>query len=270
MSGEDVLFDESKLRNSLEKSGASVNIVDGVIAEVHKILYPGITTKQIYNKAFSILRKLARPNAAKYKLKKALIELGPTGYPFEKFVAELLKSQGYQTQVGLIVEGNCVSHEVDVVAENNEKKLMVECKFHSDQKRVCNVKVPLYIQSRFKDVENRWKHDATNKQKTYEGWIFTNTRFTSDAIQYAKCIGLSLVGWDYPTNNGLRDLINKMGLHPVTCLTTITKTEKDELLGKEKILCSELNNNANLLKELGISNRRQKFILEEVNLVCNI
>lgn len=270
MSGEDVLFNETKLRNSLEKSGAKSDLIEKVMNEINSILYPGIKSKEIYTKAFSILKKISRPNAARYKLKKAIVELGPTGYPFEKFVAEILKSQGYNTQVGVIVKGNCVSHEVDVIAENKDKKLMVECKFHTDQDRNSDVKVPLYIQSRFKDIEGKWIYNETDKNKIFEGWVFTNTRFTSDAIQYAKCVGLNLVGWDYPINNGLRDLVNDMGLHPVTCLTTITKKEKDELLSKEKLLCSDLINNSSLLKELGISNRRQKLILEEVSLVCNI
>ena len=269
-SGENVLFDENKLRTSLEKSGAQRHVIELVINEVNTILYPGITTKEIYTKAFSILRKLARPSAARYKLKKALVELGPTGYPFEKFVGEILNLQGYDTQVGVMVEGNCVKHEVDVVAENKEKKLMVECKFHADQNRSSDIKVALYIQSRFKDVESKWLHNTTDKNKTYEGWVFTNTRFTTDAIQYANCIGLNLVSWSYPLNNSLRELINKTGLHPITCLTTLTKKEKDELIGKEKILCSELNKNPNLLNDLGISNRRQKLILEEANQVCSL
>ena len=47
-------------------------------------LYPGITTKEIYRRAFSMLRKASAHLAAEYKLKKAFQELGPSGYPFEK------------------------------------------------------------------------------------------------------------------------------------------------------------------------------------------
>ncbi len=68
------------------------------------------------------------------------MELGDTGYPFEKFVAALLRSEGYETKVGVIVQGHCVTHEVDVVAENDRHHYMCECKFHNSQGRFCNVK----------------------------------------------------------------------------------------------------------------------------------
>ena len=99
-SGEQAEFSRNKLRRSLEKSGASKQDIQYIISEIEKMLYPGITTKEIYKKAFSLLRKKARPYAAKYKLKKALMELGPSGFPFEKYLAEVLRHEGYKISVG--------------------------------------------------------------------------------------------------------------------------------------------------------------------------
>ena len=155
-SGEKAPFDMEKLRQSLQRSGAKEKVIDAVVEQVLPILYEGISTKEIYKKAFALLRKKERPAAARYNLKKALLQLGPTGFPFELYVAELLKAKGYETRTGQIVQGNCVQHEVDVIAQKAEKHFMVECKFHSDQGRRCDVKIPLYIQSRFKDVEAAW------------------------------------------------------------------------------------------------------------------
>jgi len=100
---------------------------------------------------------------------------------------------------------------------------MVECKFHNRQGYKCDVKIPLYIKSRFEDVKKEWEKRKDHESKFHEGWVVTNTRFTEDAIQYGKCSGLKLIGWDYPQQGSIRDRINLSGLHPVTCLTSLTK-----------------------------------------------
>ena len=269
MTGETAEFDQSRLRRSLERSGASDVVIKQVIDKIETSLYDGITTKEIYKTAFALLRKSSRPTAARYKLKKAILELGPTGFPFEKFVGKILSYEGFRTEVGVIVKGHCVNHEVDVIAEKDEKHFMVECKFHGDQSRHCDVKIPLYIQSRFLDVEKQWRKKDGHDTKFHQGWIFTNTRFTSDAIQFGTCAGLMLVSWDYPKNGSLKERIDISGLHPITCLTTLSKNEKQRLLAKNKVLCMELCNQPELLKSIGIMKQRHKNILKEAHELCN-
>src|SRR5690554_2263453 len=155
-SGDIVDFDEDKLRRSMRNAGANEQAIEEVITAVNEILVDGITTKEIYQKAFSLLKKRSSAAAGRYKLKKAILELGPSGYPFEKFVAEILKYQGFQTEVGVYVSGHCVDHEVDVVAEKDQHYYMIECKFHNTFNRHCDVKVPLYINSRFEDIEKEY------------------------------------------------------------------------------------------------------------------
>src|SRR5690625_6173565 len=75
---------------------------------------------------------------------------------------------------------------------------MIECKYHNAEGRVCNVKIPLYIHSRFLDIEKQWIRRKSHKTKHHKGGVYTNTRFTSDAIQYGKCVGLLMTSWDYP------------------------------------------------------------------------
>ncbi len=270
VSGKQDLYDESKLRNSLEHSGAGDEVIQLIIDEISKILYDGISTKEIYNKAFSLLRKSSKSTAARYKLKKAIMELGPTGYPFERFVAEILNYQGFKVRVGKIVEGHCVSHEVDVIAEKDTKRFMVECKFHGDQSRNCDVKVSLYIQSRFIDIEKRWKKEAANEFMFHQGWIFTNTKFSSDAIKYGNCVGLMLVGWDYPKAGSLKERIDLSGLHPITCLTTLSSYEKRRLIAKETVLCKHLCEHPEILNAADVSKSRQKNILKEARELCNL
>ncbi|KPM46577.1 restriction endonuclease [Jiulongibacter sediminis] len=268
-SGESAVFDESKLLRSLLRAGASESLAKELLVEIRDSLYEGVSTTEIYKKAFGLLRKRARPSAARYKLKKAIMELGETGYPFEKFVGALLAAEGFSTQVGVIVKGACVSHEVDVIAEKDNRHFMCECKFHRLQNRRCDVKIPLYIHSRFKDVEEQWLKKPGHEAKFHQGWIFTNTRFTSDATQYAACAGMQLISWDYPEGNAIRDRVDRTGIHPITCLTTLTPAEKKVLIEKDIITVKNLSENSSWLTEIGIKSLRLKKVTEEISQLRN-
>ena len=270
VSGEKVPFNEEKLRHSLKRSKADPETIEQVIRKVKSELYDSISTKKIYEMAFSLLRKHAFQSASRYKLKRAILELGPTGFPFEKYVSELLKFKKYSTDVGSIVKGHCVSHEIDILADKENSCLVLECKFHSDQRRVCDVKVPLYIRSRFLDVETEMKKQAQYKNKYLSGGLITNTRFSSDALAYGTCMGMFMLSWDYPEQESLKSLIDQSGLHPITSLLSITKYEKQQLLDKGIVLCKSLSGNKKALMEIHISDLRIKKVLSEVEYLCHI
>jgi hypothetical protein len=267
-SGEKMLFSLDKLRKSLKHSGADHNLVEQIVSKVKEELYEGITTNEIYNRAYAILKKNKSVFASKYKLKKAIYELGPTGFPFERFVAAILSHTGYNTSVNQHLSGNCVNHEIDVIAEKNNTTTIIECKFHSEEGRNCNVKIPLYIHSRYNDVKAHWE-TLKNKNALDAGWVVTNTRFTADALAYGKCVGLYLLSWDFPKNEGLKDRIDRLSLYPITVSTLLTNREKQFLLSRDIVLCRQLWKNKFLLDHLGISNLRKKRILDELNQLCN-
>lgn len=267
-SGLKVPFNKGKLKQSLMRSGANSEQADEVVSEVMEMLVEGMSTRKIYKTAFRLLRNVSRPMAARYKLKHAIMELGPSGFPFEQFVAELLKHKGYKTQVGVIVKGHCVNHEVDVIAEKDKHHFMIECKFHNRQGYSSDVKIPLYIQSRFLDVETSWKQLDGHAEKFHQGWVVTNTRFSEDAAQYGRCMNMNLVGWDYPKNNGLKDWIDGSGLHPVTCLTTLTQKEKQQLLDRKIVLCKTMHHNHTVLQSIGIGSPRLEKVMDECSALC--
>ncbi|SKB58635.1 Restriction endonuclease [Maribacter arcticus] len=268
-SGEKVQFSVSKLRGSLKRSGANDQLIKRILDRVRDELYQGITSKEIYNRAFAILKKNEPVFASKYKLKKAIYELGPTGFPFEKFVSAILEYSGYKTEVGKIMQGICVTHEIDVFAEKNGQVTIVECKFHNEEGRNCDVKVPLYIHSRYQDVKAHWKTKKENTKEMDKGWVVTNTRFTEDARKYGKCADLHLLCWDFPEGNGLRDRIDRLGLYPITVSTMLTNREKQFLLSRDVVLCQQLLKDSFFLDHLGIAENRKKKIMEEVRLLCN-
>jgi Holliday junction resolvase-like predicted endonuclease len=267
-SGEIVRFEVDKLKRSLHNSGANEQLIIQIIYDIKEMLYNGITTKEIYKKAFQLLKEKSKTSAARYKLKEAILELGPTGYPFEKYVARILEFQGYSTEVGVIVKGHCVNHEIDVIAMKDDKHFMIECKFHSQKGTKSNVKVPLYIHSRFKDVEREWQKKPGHKYKFHQGWVVTNTKFSLDAIKYGNCMNMHLLSWDYPRRGSLKERIEISGLHPITCLSSITRAEKKMLLDQGIVLCKELCENQSILKKIGISEVRFKRIIKESAQLC--
>jgi len=269
-SGDKVLFSEEKLRSSLKRSGAGDKLINQILTLVKEELYDGITTREVYNRAYSFLRRNKPVFASKYKLKKAIYELGPTGFPFERFLSAVLIYTGYKTQVGKTILGKCVSHEIDVIAEKNGSIIIIECKFHGEQGLNCNVKIPLYIYSRYQDVKNAWQKTTSNIKQPDECWVATNTRFTKDAILYGNCMGLYLLSWDYPKGNGLKDRIDRLGLYPITVSTLLTKREKQFLLSRDVVLCRQLLKDSFYLDHLGVSDTRKAKILHEVGMLCKI
>lgn len=264
------LFSFEKLRQSLQSSGASKDVIETIINRIQPDIYDGMSSNTIYKKAFALLKKHNRISASRYSLKRAILDLGPTGYPFERLIGALLKEKGYQTKVGVILNGECVTHEIDVLAEKDGFSYAIECKFHSDARGASNVKVPLYINSRFLDVQKEWNTNSNHKTHLKQGWLVTNTRFTKDALNYAKCVGLTLLSWDYPKNNGLKANIDSLSLYPVTTLTTLTKKEKHQLIEKDVVLVKELIKASNTMKNMGISEKRIKRVLDEVRQLCRI
>ncbi len=264
-SGEQVPFDRAKLVHSLENAGAGRPVIERVLEIMEPQLYDGITTRRIYQLAYRLLTKLARANAGRYKLKQAIMELGPSGYAFEVFVGELLKNQGYNVQIGVTVQGKCVTHEIDVLATNQRHQYWVECKFHTTPGKKSNVIVPMYIHSRFRDIMDVHKGKHGHGRLKQESWVITNTRFTTDAIDYGKCAGMTLISWDYPKEGNLCQRINRSGLHPVTSLYSLKKTEKQVLLSSGIVTCRNLLENKNQLVEFGFGRHKVEKVIAEVN-----
>jgi len=269
-SGEREPFSLTKLRRSLVRSGADDVTTEMVIAHIIPELHDGMKTAAIYKHAFSLLKKTKYPVAVRYSLRKAVMELGPSGFPFEKFVAEVLRGKGYTAQTGVILPGFCVSHEVDVLMEKDNRHIFAECKFHNQQGIKTDVKVALYVHARFMDL--RKGHDVSEKGQEvpniHEGWLITNTKLTSDAIAYANCAGLTVIGWDYPEKGNLQDLILETGVHPLTLLSTLTAKEKEQLLTQGVVMCRTLKKDNTPLRTLGFTDDHIKNIMRELDKVC--
>lgn len=258
-----------RLKYSLSKSGASDKDVEDVLQAILPCLYEGMPTKDIYKLAFRFLKKKANSFAARYSLKRALMELGPAGYHFEKWVAKLFEHLGYHTATSQKITGNAVSHEVDVVAQRAEEQLLIECKFRNTKDAKISVTTPMYFLSRFTDTAGKQFEYFGRPMPFTRGWLVTNTYWTKDAISFGSYYGISLLGWDYPKESSIKVRVDSAGLYPVTCLTTLVKREREALLLAGCILVDDLLRQPKLLDTLAITANKKKQVIAEARALVN-
>ena len=252
-------FDEKKLHLSLAKAGVPEADIPEIINEVSRGVKENMKSTEIFKKSCSLLGKRSKQWAGRYRLKRAILELGPSGFNFEQLVSKLFQRKAYETRTNLIMTGQCIDHEVDVRAENEDEIILVECKFHNHPGYRSDVRTALYIYSRFEDIKDNPKNSS---QKYHRGAIFTNTRFTQDAVKYGQCKGLRLIGWGSPSDENLQQLLESAFLYPITCLPVLSNWEKKALLDSGLLLCSDIRRESQLLKA-GIKTKRIRGILQE-------
>ncbi len=263
--GEQEPFDVAKLEQSLEHSGASSTARARIATHVFKELRSGITTDDIYRHAFEMLkREEPHPVAARYSVKRALFQLGPSGFPFEQFLAEVLRAHGWSARTGVALTGRCAPHEVDVLAEKDGKRIGIEAKFHNEPSGKTDIKDALYVKARYDDL----RATPESSSRVDEGWLVTNTSFTRNAIRYAQCSNLILIGWDYPRTRNLMAMIEEAHVHPLTCLTTLSEGEKRHLLDNKIVLCKQISS-PHVLEAYGIRPSRIPQILQETAQLCD-
>ncbi len=262
-------FEVRKLVASLRRSGTEEALAEAVAQRVAKWVREGMTTTAIYEEAFRLLRKEETVSAARYSMRRAILDLGPTGFPFEKFFAALMHAKGYETSYGVMVQGRCVDHEVDVVMRKGDKAIGAELKFHNTPAFKTDLKTALYVRARYWDIQ--WgAEDRKEKAGIDEGWLVTNTKFTSKAIEYSNCSGIKLLGWSHPDGASLSDFIRETKLYPITVLTSLSSKEKMRLLENGVTMCHMIPENPGALHAIGISGKKQFSIIEESIALCKI
>ncbi len=257
-------FQVSKLKKSLHRAGASKQEVINIIGEIENTIYDGIKTQQIYRQAFNLLRESRGTVASRYSLRRAMLNLGPTGFPFEKFLARLFEKEGYQTKVGLVISGSCAEHEIDLIAYKETHSFIAEAKFHARPGLKSDLQVALYSYARLLDLQGIKICNRDQVCKIKEFWLITNTKFTTAAKRYGNCVGLKMLSWNYPKKDNLQILIEKNRIYPITVLQDLSAKQVDFLFSKNIILCSDLLKNQEVFKTLNLSKQKQQKILTEI------
>ena len=268
-SGQEEAFDFQKLINSLVRSGASEDAAADIAKKVEVQISPSSHTRHIYRLAKGMLRQYNHASASRYSIKKALSALGPSGFPFEKYFAKILAAYGYAVELDRIIEGYCVHHEVDIVATKGKEQFVIECKYHTESGKATDVKIALYVHSRVSDIKkaSELKKAAVNIK---QGWLVTNTRCTSDAIQFADCAGLKIVSWRHPEAGSLEKMIEDKRLYPVTILSSVKKQSLDSLFSNNIVLAQEIADMdiETFIRKSGLDDRTARALKAEADKLC--
>ncbi|MCX6787816.1 MAG: restriction endonuclease [Candidatus Kaiserbacteria bacterium] len=261
--GSSEIFNPTFLISSLRRAGAGEHAAARITETITSTIAPGTSSKEIYTRAFALLRKEARPVAARYALRRALLELGPTGHPFEDFISHLYRAEGWQVETRKIIKGKCVAHEVDFYASHPEQNTYIaaELKYHNDPGYKTDLKVALYVKSRFDDIFNC--DPAIRACPIDQGLLVTNTKFTSEAIAYAECSGVELLGWGYPIKGNLFDRMSRAKVYPITTLVGLSRAEKRMLIEQGIIAVGQIVQNRRALDPLHLSAAKVGELLAE-------
>ncbi len=258
-------WDGTKLLRSLRRAGAPETTAERIRQTIEATMSEREESTQIYRRAFMMLRRDGRATAARYSLRRAVFEFGPSGHPFEDFVAELFKTEGWNVLPRQVLQGQCVPHEVDVYAERDGQYLAAELKYHNNPGYKTDVKIALYVKARMDDIWANAKNGGDSKLD--HGYLITNTKFTHQAIDYARCSGITLIGWNYPHTGNLYDRIVASGLYPITALTSLRKAEKRLLIDKNISTTELVRKHRELLREIGVAPERIGRIIAEIDML---
>ncbi|MEJ2696469.1 MAG: restriction endonuclease [Candidatus Sulfobium sp.] len=263
-------FDVRKLADSLMRSGAPEDVALDIARKVGRQVPPEASTKAVFRMAKRLLRRHNRVSGMRYSLKNALYALGPAGFRFERYIARILKAQGYSTAVDRIMDGYCVKHEVDVLATRKGEHFVVECKYHSDGGTATDVKTALYVHSRFVDIRKACELKPGHPRGVHYGMLVTNTRCTSDAIKYAECVGLRVMSWKYPDKESLERTIEDRKLYPASILHSARKRTLEALFSHNIILAQDIASMGEqvLVRKSGIDHATARALKREAEALC--
>ena len=204
------------------------------------------------------------------RLKEAIRRFGPSGFPFEKYVAGILKQLGFSVQINQYIKGQCVRHEIDFLAKEQKYFLIGECKYHSLPGGRVDLKVGLIHYARFLDLKSGNSLSKIKSEKLkIRPIIVTNTKFTSKVIEYSECNGIDLLGWKYPAGRGLEYVIESERFYPITILPSLTNNLL-EIFYQQRLMLAQDLLNINVVKfsrKTGISEKKISAIKKEAEIL---
>lgn len=265
-------FSPHKLAKSLELSKVPDHLIKEISSQVQRSLGQTVDTHVIHQKTREILENRGLYDLSfDYDLRRAVMRLGPSGYPFEKYVSKILAMKGFDTKPNQIIRGKCISHEIDVVAHQGPSHYLIECKFHSFPGTKSDVQVALYTYARFLDIKEVLETDPLHQKEIYQAWLITNTKATKDSIDYSTCRGMKLLSWTYPVEGNLKSLITETKLLPVTSITSLSDKQLDTLISRDIITIVDLENQFQFqtLREI-IPDDQQSLIKNQIKKIKSV
>jgi hypothetical protein len=210
------LFDREKVARTCLRMGANKHAADEIAEKVERRLYDGISSAKILQIIFQFMRRHKPTVGNIFDLRKGLSLMTPKP-EFEVFVQALLARSGFEVSPNRLLNGKCVEHEVDAIARKDGFTFFVEAKHHSRYHTPTGLDESRIARAVLEDVVEGFALGKSDL-KIDRAMIVTNTRYSSQALQYGACRNILQIGWSSPKNQGLQRLISGRNLFPLSCL----------------------------------------------------
>jgi len=264
--GEREPFSAEKVYRSAKRVGASKELAEKITKTIEKEVYPGITTLEIFKRVKKLLQRETPKAALKFNLKKGIKKLGPTGFPFEKYVGAIFSRNDFEVKLNQHISGFCCKYEIDFVAKKDSLLYIGECKYHNLPGGRVHSNTALANYARFLDIK---KGKFNRKNLKIKSLLVTNTKFTTRSISYSNCVGVELLGWNYPRNEGLEYLIDSQKLYPITILPSLSRYLAEIFASKKIMLAQDILriDVTEFAKKTKISEKHLKRLVKETEIL---
>ena len=210
-------FDKSKIIKTCMNADIDEGIANEIADYIDRILPDGSSTHKVHALVMEELDKRQVKNSALVQLRDAIADIDSKN--FEIYTKKILEAEGWKCKWNIIMQGACVDHQIDVLAQKDDDVFIVECKRHFNPHRFFGLYVSLQEKARMDDIIDGFAAGKSNVKVT-GSWIFTNAKFSEHAHIYCKAKNIRMTGWK-TGEFGIEFLIKKHNSYPVTILKEI-------------------------------------------------
>lgn len=263
------LFNREKVVQTCLRLGADYNTALLIVGQLERRLYDGIPTREILQLIFSLMRKYKPAVKYLFDLRRG-ISLMESKPEFEVFVRALLLNNGFDVQPNTILRGFCGLHEVDALASKDGLTYFVEAKHHVNYHAFTGLDESRIARAILEDVNEGYMRGVTNL-KIDRAMIVTNTRYSEHAINYGQCRNILQIGWASP-EIGLRDMVEKNKLYPLSCLRGVSTGIRLKLVDVGIVLIKQLldQDSHYIGRKTGLSKLEVSTLIEKARLTTEM
>jgi len=268
LKGEKEPYSSVKVFQSAKRAGASSVLAKEISKKIETLVHEGMETKKIFLKVKKLLKDRDKQVSIRFNLREAMKKLGPSGFPFEKYIGEIFSANGFKVELNQIIKGKYVDYEIDFIAQKENIVYLGECKFRHRRGERIDMPITLAFSAKFEDIK-QGNYFKKFKNCEIRPIIVTNAKFYSQAKKYAKGVGIEFLGWNYPENKGLEKMIEIEDLYPITIFSSLNGFLVDVFSQNKLMLAKDILKFSpeQLAKKLKINQSKVSPIIQEAKIL---
>ena len=246
-------YDRSKVLRTLLHLGFDRSKAEQLEKAVSEKVYDGMPTSEILSLIYELAREF-RPEIAHLRdIREAISAMRPKP-DFEEYARMVLRAAGYLVEPGRVLEGRCVSHEIDGIAFREDEAYVVEVKHHVNHHAYTGLGTVLELWAALEDLKEGFRLGLHPYHFT-SAILVCNTKISLHAERYARCKRIMYMGWRYPRAFALSDIVSEKKLYPITMLKTLPQAVIEKLGDRGVVTLDQLRKmeSEDLAKLIGVS-----------------